>query len=181
MAERTNKSSWVGAGAPKIVGRYVHWRRIGAEMKVPRRAQGGAVRKRIVACIALLALALMVAAVMALDRAPPAVPLRVGMTGEEVDAARSVGWKHTFVDELLPKGDAVVEVDFKDRDRRTAYGGSPDQDRPLPPKMRPPLVAARVERFDDLVCSGVDPGDVRPLMVVARKASQTEDAAAGAA
>ncbi len=44
-------------------------------------------RKKIIPCLALLALALVVAAVIALVRASSAGPLRVGMTGGEVDDA----------------------------------------------------------------------------------------------
>jgi len=44
-------------------------------------------RKKTITCVAFLALALMLAAAVALDEAWPALPLRVGMTGEEVDAA----------------------------------------------------------------------------------------------
>jgi hypothetical protein len=58
------------------------------------------------------------------------------------------GGKAPFLDEPLPEGDAVVEVDFQDGDGGAPAGCQSDQDRSLPATMPMPFVATGVEQLE---------------------------------
>jgi len=63
----------------------------------------------------------------------------------------------------------MIEVDFQGDDCRPAIWRQTYQYGTVPTKMPRPLVTAGVEQWDNLPGFGIDSGDVRPLVAVARE------------
>jgi hypothetical protein len=79
------------------------------------------------------------------------------------------GWKNAFLNQPLTEIDSVIEIDLQGDDRSPACGRPARERRAIPAKMPRPLVTARMEQWNDLLCFGIDPGDIRPFVTVARK------------
>src|SRR6185312_7016595 len=67
---------------------------------------------------------------------------------------------------------AVRKIDPQHRDRRSANGGAADEHGAVPAKVPRPLVPARMKQPGPLPRLGIDPGQVRPLVVVIRETCQ---------
>ena len=82
--------------------------------------------------------------------------------------------KDAFLDESLAKVDAVLEIDLQGDDSGSSVRCSAYQHRTVPTKMPRPLVTAGIEQRHDLPCPGINPGDIRPFVAVARKTGQAK-------
>lgn len=80
--------------------------------------------------------------------------------------------EESLVDESLPIGDAVLEVDFQHRDGYAADGGAADQDRAVPAEVPAPLVPAGGEKRREL--ASVEPCNAGALVVIAGVAGQAQ-------
>jgi hypothetical protein len=79
-----------------------------------------------------------------------------------VSRASSRG-KNTFLDQSIPKFDAVVVVDVEQGDGDAANRSKADQVGTLPAEMLRPFVTTGVEQGCDLARLRVDAGQIRPL------------------
>jgi len=82
--------------------------------------------------------------------------------------------KQPFVDELAPEADTTVRVHPEYGDGRPADGRDTEQQRAIPAEMARPRVTSRMEKSHDPARLGIDTGQVRSLVVIAREAGQRE-------
>src|SRR5262245_57542409 len=82
--------------------------------------------------------------------------------------------KHSFPDQPRSQNHRMRIVQAEKIDRYAADGRSTDDSCTYPTKMAGPPLAARVEQSSEPLSSNVDAGDVRPLVLVAVHAGQSE-------
>ena len=86
---------------------------------------------------------------------------------------RTSSWREdAFVDKPLAKVDAVIEIDLQGNDSGPAGRRPAHQHRTVPAKMPRPLMTAGMEQRNNLLCPGVNSGNIRPFVTVARKTGQ---------
>jgi len=66
------------------------------------------------------------------------------------------------------------QVDGQDRNRRPAHRGPTDQNRTIPAKVTPPLLTSRVVQPDSFAGPWINTSQVRPFVMIASKAGQSE-------
>jgi hypothetical protein len=86
----------------------------------------------------------------------------------------SRGRKNTFVDQLLPEPNAMVEINLENADGSTATRRYARQHWPIPMKVPRPLMTPGIKQRHYLPGPGIDTTNVRPFVAVARKAAQAK-------
>ena len=66
------------------------------------------------------------------------------------------------------------QVDGQDRNRRPAHRGPTDQNRIIPAKVTPPLLTSRVVQPDSFAGPWINTSQVRPFVMIASEAGQSE-------
>src|SRR5262249_21372537 len=77
------------------------------------------------------------------------------------------GVEHTFLHQLGAEFQSVDIVDCQDLDGRACVGSTPNKNSAVPYKMTPPTLTAWVEKRCQTACQRIDPGNVRPFVLVA--------------
>ena len=77
--------------------------------------------------------------------------------------------ENAFLDQPSPELNAKIEIDFHDADGGPALRRQAHQHRPVPEEVTRPLVTAGIEQRNDLPGPGIDAGNVRPLVAIARE------------
>ena len=70
--------------------------------------------------------------------------------------------------------EAFFGIHVQHADRRPANCGQADKNAPIPCEVFLPRLSARMEKLDDLRGVGIDPGEVRALVQIARDAGERE-------